>query len=165
MELTKYLDEQVETYRQTIEFMPFYKARLQQKEGHLPEFKVSFSNIVTVKRATEEKELLQFLVNIGEENKPSKNYSKIMALRSHLMDKLILLTVTHDKTMMDVTTARGNGKPFSAISNIQLSPSCFVKAIHYYKVNQAIMNIIANALISAWEKDSTNFVVNITLHN
>ena len=107
MELTKYLDEQVET-------------------GPLPEFKVSFSNIATVKPATEEKEFLQFLVNIGEEDKPSKNYSKIMALGSHLMDKLILLTVTHDKTMMDVTAARGNGKPFSAISNIQLSPSCFV---------------------------------------
>lgn len=159
MELTKYLDEQVGTYRQTIEFMPFYKARLQQKEGPLPEFKVSFSNIVTVKPATEEKEFLQFLV------KPSKNYSKIMALGSHLMDKLILLTVRHDKTMMDVTLARGNGKPFSAISNIELSPSCFVKAIHYYKVNEAIVDIIANALISAWEKDSTNFVVNITLHN
>lgn len=67
--------------------------------------------------------------------------------------------------MMDVTPARGNGKPFSAISNIQLSPSCFVKAINYYKVNQAIMDIIANVLISAWEKDSTNFVVNITLHS
>ena len=73
MELTKYLDEQVETYRQTIEFMPFYKARLQQKEGPLPEFKVSFPNIVTVKPATKEKEFLQFLVNIGEEDKPSKN--------------------------------------------------------------------------------------------
>ena len=33
MELTKYLDEQVEMYLQTIEFMPFYKARLQQKQG------------------------------------------------------------------------------------------------------------------------------------
>ena len=95
MELTKYLDEQVETYRQTTAFMPFYKARLQQKEGPLPEFKVSFSNIVTVMPATEEKEFLQFLVNIGEGDKPSKNYSKIMALGSHLMDKLILLTVTH----------------------------------------------------------------------
>ena len=46
MELTKYLDEQVETYRQTIAFMPFYKARLQQKEGPLPEFKVSFSTLL-----------------------------------------------------------------------------------------------------------------------
>ena len=55
MELTKYLDEQVETYRQTIEFMPFYKARLQQKERPLPELKVAFSKIVTVKPATEEK--------------------------------------------------------------------------------------------------------------
>ena len=88
-----------------------------------------------------------------------------MALGSHLMDKLTLLTVTHDKTTMDVTAARENGKPFSAISNIHFSPSCFVKAIHYHKVNQAIMDIIANALIPAWEKDSTNFVVNITLHN
>ena len=40
-----------------------------------------------------------------------------MALGSHLMDKLILLTVTHDKTMMDVTAARGNGKPFSTLGN------------------------------------------------
>lgn len=48
MELTRFLDEKVETYRQTIQFMPFYKARLQQKEGTLPEFKVSFSTIAAV---------------------------------------------------------------------------------------------------------------------
>ena len=165
MELTRFLEEKVETCGQNIQFMPFYKARLQQKEGTLSEFNVSFSTIETVKPGTEEKEFLQFLVNIDEEGKPSMNYFKIMAMGNRLLDKLLVLTVTHpDKTSMDVTAARGNDMPYLKIINIQLTPNCFVKAIRYYKVNQAIMDVIAKTLISEWETHSTEFVVNITLH-
>lgn len=85
MELTRFLDEKVEACRQNIQFMPFYKARLQQKEGTLPEFKVDFSTIETVKPPTEEKKFLQFLVNIDEEGKPSMNYFKIMAMGNRLL--------------------------------------------------------------------------------
>lgn len=77
-----------------------------------------------------------------------------------------MLTVTHpDKTSMDLTAARGNDIPFLKIINIQLMQNCFEKAIRYYKVNQAIMDVIAKTLISEWETHSTEFVVNITLHN
>ena len=55
--------------------------------------------------------------------------------------------------------------PFWKIINIQLTPNCFVKAILYYKVNQVIMDVIAKTLISEWETHSTEFVVDITLHN
>ena len=35
----------------------------------------------------------------------------------------------------------------------------------YYKINQAIMHMIAKALISRWEElDSTEFVLYITIH-
>lgn len=141
MMFTRLLDQQVETYRQTLQFIPFYKARPQQKEGILPEFKVFFSNVETAKLATEEKEFLQFHVHIAEESKSSRTYFKIMALRNHLLERLQVLTVTHPyKIVMDVTTVRGTEKPFLEIANIQLTQNCS-------KVNQALMDMIANSLI------------------
>ena len=92
-------------------------------------------------------------------------YFKIMTLGTPLMDKLLPLRVIHpDKTSMDVTAARGNDIPFLKITNIQLSPNSFVKAIRYYKVNQAIMDMMAKKLISERKTHSTDLVLNITLH-
>ena len=86
--LTRFLDQQGETYRQTLQFIPFYKARLQHGEGTLPEFKVFFSTIETVKPATEETEFLQCHVHIAEEGKPSQTYFKIMVFGNHLLERL-----------------------------------------------------------------------------
>ena len=87
MTLTRFLDQQVETHRQTLQFIPFYKAKLQQKEGTLPELKVFFSTIKTVKTATEEKEFFQCHVHIAEEGKPSQTYFKIISLGNHLLER------------------------------------------------------------------------------
>lgn len=166
MELTRFLDEKVEAYRQFQEFLPFYQARLLHKEGTLPEFKADFSAIGTARPPTEEEEFFQFFMHFREEEKPDKNYSRIMALGTQLMDKLSWWRVTYtDKTLMDVTVAKAMGKQFLEIVNIQLDPQCFEKVIRYYKVNQAIMDMIADGLISAWDTYATNFVVHITVHN
>ena len=66
---------------------------------------------------------------------------------------------------MDVAIAKATGKPFCEIANIQLHPQCMVKVACYYKTNQAIMDMIADGLISAWDTYSTNFVAHITVHN
>ena len=166
MQLMRFLDQKVEEYRQFQHFWLFYKARLQHKEGTLPEFKVDFSTIGTEKPPTEEKEFYHFFIHFREEKKPNKNYFRIMALGSQLMNKLSLWKLTHpNKTLMDVAIAKATGKPFCEIVNIQLHLQCMVKAACYYKINQAIMDMIADGLISAWDTYSTNFVAHITVHN
>ena len=95
MELMRFLDQKVEEYRQFQHFWPFYKARLQQKEGTLPEFKVDFSTIGTEKPPKEEKEFYHLFIHFRGEEKPNKNYFTIMALGSQLMNKLSLWKLTH----------------------------------------------------------------------
>ena len=98
----------VETYRQRLEFVPFLQARLQQQQDNLPEFNVSFSLIKTAKPTSEgstDKEFILLKVNINEDVKPGKIYSKAMALGNHLMGDIGLLTLTRpltDKTLMDI---------------------------------------------------------------
>ena len=113
MELMRFLDQKMEEYCQLQHFWPFYKARLQHKERALLEFKVDFSTIGTEKPSTEEKEFFHFFIHFREEKKPNKNYFRIMALRSQLMNKLSLWKLTHpNKTLMDVAIAKATGKPF-----------------------------------------------------
>ena len=89
-----------------------------------------------------------------------------MALGSQLMSRLSLWKLTHPKkTLMDVAIAKAMGKPFCEIVNIQLHPQCMVKAACYYKINQAIMDLIADGLISTWDTYSTNVIAHITVHN
>ena len=91
-----------------------------------------------------------------------------MALGNRLMGEIGLLTLTRpftDKTLMDIDVGRPKDKPFLQITNIQLYQGSFLKTLHHYTVNQAIMDMIAKALISRWEElDSTEFVLYITIH-
>ena len=84
------------------------------------------------------------------------------------MGEIGLLTLTRpftDKTLMDIDVRRPKCKPFLQITNIQLYEGSFLKTLHYYTVNQTIMDTIAKALISRWEElDSTEFVLYITIH-
>ena len=69
------------------------------------------------------------------------------------------------KALMDIDVGPPKDKPFLQITNIQLYQGSSLKTLHYYRVNQAIMDIIAKALISRWEEiDSTEFVLYITIH-
>ena len=88
MELTSFLDQKVEVYKQFQRFWPFYKARLQHKEGTLPEFMIDFSTIGTEKPPSEGKEFYHFFIHFREEENPSKKYFRIMALGSQLIEKL-----------------------------------------------------------------------------
>ena len=158
---------------QRLEFLPFLQARLQQKQDSPPpEFNVSFSLIGTAKPTNEgsaDKEFILLNVNVDEDVKPGKIYSKVMALGNRLMGEIGLLTLTPpftDKTLMNIDVGRPKDKPFLQITNIQLYQGSFLKTLHYYTVNQAIMDMIAKALILRWEDlDSTEFVLYITIHH
>ena len=152
-------------------FFPFLQARLQQKQDNLPGFKVSSSIIGTAKptiKGSAEKEFIPLKVNIDEDVKPGKNYSKAIALGNHPMGEIGLLTLTRPfikVALMDIDVGPPKDKPFLQITNIQLYQGSSLKTLHYYRVNQAIMDIIAKALISRWEEiDSTEFVLYITIH-
>ena len=171
MENMSFLRDIVKTYRQRLEFLPFLRARLQQKQGNIPEFKVCFSIIGAAKptiKGSAEKEFILLKVNIDKDVKPGKNCSKAIDLGNRLMGEIGLLTLTRpftDKTLMDIDVRRPKCKPFLQITNIQLYEGSFLKTLHYYTVNQTIMDTIAKALISRWEElDSTEFVLYITIH-
>ena len=118
--------KEVETYRQRLEFLPFLQAKLQQKQDSLPEFNVSFSLIGTAKPTNEgsaDKEFILLKVNINEDIKPGKIYSKVMALGNRLMGEIGLLTLARpftDKTLIDIDVGRPKDKPFLQIANILL---------------------------------------------
>lgn len=122
----RFLRDAVETYRQRLVFLPFLQARLQLKQGSLPEFKVSFKIESTVKTKPEglaEKEFIRLKINIDEDFKPGKNHSKVIALGNRLMGEIGLITLPRKfnvNTLMDIETGRLNEKPFSLIQNIQL---------------------------------------------
>ena len=163
--------EAVQAYRQRLEFLPFLQARLQLKQDSLPEFKVSFKIEITVRTKTEgleEKEFIRLKINIDEDVKPGKNYSKVIALGNRLMGEIGLITLPRKfnvNILMDIETGRPKDKPFSMIRNIQLYQDSHLTKLHYYTTNQAIMDRIGKAVISVWEEcDSTEFVMYITIH-
>ena len=113
MENMSFLRDIVKTYRQRLEFLPFLRARLQQKQGNIPEFKVCFSIIGAAKptiKGSAEKEFILLKVNFDEDVKPGKNYSKAIARGNRLMGKIGLLTLTRpftDKTLMNIDVGIG----------------------------------------------------------
>lgn len=146
-------------------FWPYYKPRLQCKEKTLPEFKVDFSSIALEKPPTDQKEFYQFFIHFHAEEEPNKeDYLSRMALGNKLMDKLSSWkrAQTH---LMDVTIRKATGEFIYEIVNINLHPLFMEKTSCYYSLNQAIMDVIANKLILAWDTYSANFVLHITLHD
>ena len=163
MELTRFIEKKVEEYRQFQSFWPFYKARLQPQDGTLPEFKVDFSPIGTEKPPTEDKEFFQFFVHFKEEDHLNKNHGRIMALGTQLMDKLLVWKLNHaNKKWMDVVITTPAGKHLVEIVDIRLDQ---LEGRRHYKVNQACIDFLANGVISAWDSETTDFEVHITIHN
>ena len=166
MRHTPILERQVRDMLQFSLFWSYYKTRLQHKEGTLPEFKVDFSTIGPEKPSTDEKDFYQCFIHFSPEEAPNKDYFSRMALENQLMDKLSSWKVTHtNKPLMDVTITKATGEFIYEIVNIDLHFQCMKKAARYYTMNQALMDMIANKLILAWDTYSTNFVIHITLHN
>ena len=60
MEHIPILERQVQDMQQFMLFWPYYKARLQHREGRQPDFKTNFSPIGPEKPSTDEKEFYQF---------------------------------------------------------------------------------------------------------
>ena len=74
-------------------------------------------------KGSADKEFILLKVNINEDVKPGKIYSKVMALGNRLMGEIGLLTLARpftDKTLMDIDVGRPKDKPFLQITNILL---------------------------------------------
>ena len=164
MEHTPSLERQVRDMLQFHHFWSHYKARLQHKEGTLPEFKVDFSPIGPEKPSTDEKEFYQFFIHFSPEETPNKDYFSRTALGNQLMKTLSSWKLTQTN-LIDVTITKATGEFIYEIVNIDLHPLFMEKGSRYYNMNLALMNVIATKLISAWDTYSTNFVVHITLHD
>ena len=166
MEHIPILERQGQDMQQFMLFWPYYKARLQHREGRQPEFKTNFSPIGPEKPSTDEKEFYQFFIHFSPEETPNKDYFSRTALGNQLMKTLSSWKLVHpNKAMMDVTITKGTGEFIYEIVNIQLHSQCKEKAARYYTMNQALMDMVATKLILAWDTYSMNFVVHITLHN
>jgi len=163
MELTRFIEKKVEEYRQFQRFWPFYKARLQHKEGTLPEFMVDVSTVGTEKPKSGDKEFYHFFIHFREEENPNKNHFRTMALGSQLMEKLSVWKREHPyRIWMDMAITTAAGKQLEEIVNMPLEQ---LEEGRNYKVNQACMDFLANGLISVWDSHTTNFVVHITIYN
>ena len=97
MEHTPSLERQVRDMLQFQHFWSHYKARLQHKEGTLPEFQVDFSPIGPEKPSTDEKEFYQFFIHFSPEETPNKDYFSRTALGNQLMKTLFIMETDADK--------------------------------------------------------------------
>jgi len=147
-------------------YWSFFNNRLYCREKTLPGFKVDLSPIEEEKPPIEDKEVYHFFINIQEKDHSNKNPLRRMVLGTQLLDKLSLWRIGKtNKPLTDVAILSSKGKCLQAIGNIQFFPPSMVLADGFYKVNQAIMDVVADSLLSAWDSQSTNFVMRITIHN
>lgn len=146
-------------------FWPFYETRLEHKQRTLPEFKADFSSISPEKPPTDEKEFYQCFIHFSPEQAPDKDYISRMALGNLLLEKLSSWKATHpNKPLMNVAITKTTGEFIYEIVNIK-HPLFMEKRSRYYTTNQALMDILGNKLILAWDTYSMNFVLHITLHD
>ena len=80
------------------------------------------------------------------------------------MTKLSLWTLPHtNKPRLDLTISNAKGRILVHYANIELHPQCMKQAIAYHRVNQSIMDQIADRLLST--PSSTSFMMHITMHD
>ena len=133
-------------------FQPYIEERVLDKGSTLPDLEVHFSK--------DGKEWYQALLQFRPTGTPTRETR--MALGNQLMAKLTLWNLLYtNKPRLDLAISNTKGRILVNVANIKLHPPCFQQALVYHKVNQGIMDQIADTLLKA---ASTHFNIHMTMH-
>ena len=143
-----------------------YEERRHRSTRTLPDIKANVSSIGPEKPSRDGKDFYQCFVHFNPKMAPCRDNDYRLALGNKLMDKISTWKCrTIHKPLMDVTLTKQDGQVMYQMGNLDLCPQCMKKAVCYYYVNQAIMDQLADKLISAWRSDASTFVLQFTLHD
>ena len=141
-------------------FQPYIEERLLYGGSTLPDLEVHFSKMDVRKPPQDGKEWYQALLQFRPTATPTRETR--MALGNELMAKLTLWNLLYtNKPRLDLTISNTKGRILVHVANIKLHPPCFQQALVFHKVNQGIMDQIADTLLKA---ASTHFNIHMTMH-
>ena len=142
-------------------FQPYIEERLLYDSSTLPDLEVEFAWMNEKRPPQDGKEWYRASLRFKPIEIPTRETR--MALGNQLMTKLSLWTLLHtNKPRLDLTISNDKGKILLHYVNIKLHAPCFQHALIYHKVNQGIMDEIADRLLR--NPSSTDFVMDMTLH-
>ena len=150
-----------QTKAQAALFQPYMEERLLVDGSTLPDLEVQFSWMDGKKPPQDGKEYYRAILWFKPIETPTRETR--MALGEQLLTKLSLWTLLRShKPRLDLTITNDKGKILLHYANIKLHPPCFKEAMVYHKVNQGIMDSIADTLLR--NRSSIDFVMDITMH-
>ena len=127
----------------------------------LMNLEVQFSNLQARKPPQDGKEWYQGELHFKRTGTPTRETR--MALGNQLLTRLSIWTLLRtNKPRLNLTISNDKGKILLHYVNIKLHAPCFQHALIYHKVNQGIMDEIADRLLR--NPSSTDFVMDMTLH-
>ena len=142
-------------------FQPYMEERLLYDDSTLPDLEVQFSWMDGKKPPQDGKEWYRAILWFKPIETPTRETR--MALGNQLMTKLSLWTLLRtNKPRLDLTISNAKGKILLHYANIKLHSPSFKQALVFHKVNQGIMDEIADRLLR--NPSSTDFILDITMH-
>ena len=143
-------------------FQPYIEERVLDKGSTLPDLEVQFSWMDGKKAPQDGKEWYRAILWFLPIETPTLEAR--MALGNQLLTKLSIWTLLRtNKPRLDLTISNDKGKILLHYVNIKLHTPCFQHALVYHKVNQGIMDEIADRLLR--NPSSTDFTMDITMHD
>ena len=142
-------------------FQPYIEERVLDKGSTLPDLEVQFSWMDGKKAPQDGKEWYRAILWFKQPETPTLEAR--MALGNQLMTKLSLWTLLHtNKPRLDLTISSDKGKMLVHYANIKLHSPCMKLALIFHRVNQGIMDSIADTLLR--NPSSTDFTMDMTMH-
>lgn len=152
-----------QTKAQAALFQPYMEERLLYDGSALQDLEVEFSNMQMKKPSQDDKEWYQGELHFKLTGTPTRGTR--MALGNQLMTKLSLWTMLRtNKPRLDLTISNTQGRILLHYANLKLHPPCFKQAAIYHRVNQGIMDQIADRVLRAWNPSTTHFTMHMTMH-
>ena len=142
-------------------FQPYIEERVLDKGSALPDLEVQFAWMDGKKPPQDGKEWYRASLRFKQPETPTLEAR--MALGNQLMTKLSIWTLLHtNKPRLDLTISNDQGKILLHYANIKLHSPCMKLALIFHRVNQGIMDEIADRLLK--NPSSIDFTMDMTMH-